>query len=99
MGTAVTNRSLDADHHITAFVRRPETFSLRHEKLQILKGDVLNKRDVISALSGQEVMISALGTGKSRKKTNVYSVGAENIVEAAKKHHIERLICVTSAGV
>ena len=99
LGMSVVKQALDSGHQVKAFVRNLKSFTHSHIRLEIVKGNVLNQEDVITAVSGQDIIISALGTGKSRKKTTVFSQGAQHIIRAAEKSGIKRLICVTSAGV
>lgn len=68
-----------------AFLQPDSQFSSSKELLTFLlqvpavvfpaSGDVLNISDVKKACEGQDAILSALGTGKSRKETTVYSAG------------------------
>jgi len=42
-GREIVQQALERGHHVTAFVRSPETVTLRHERLSVLKGDVTDE--------------------------------------------------------
>ncbi|UCF89606.1 MAG: NAD(P)H-binding protein, partial [bacterium] len=41
-GRQVVTQALELEHDVTAFARSPEKLELKHEKLQVIKGDVLD---------------------------------------------------------
>ena len=80
----------------------------RHERLEVVVGDVFDLAAVEEAVAGREAVISVLG---SRRPSNPLhprspgepngpgSVGAEHIVAAMKKHGLSRFVCQTAWGV
>ena len=60
-GFEVVKQALEAGHHVTAFVRTPEKFTLKHANLTVFQGDALDAVAVEKAISGQEAVVSALG--------------------------------------
>lgn len=97
-GLEVVEQALEAGHQVTAVLRHPELFPIRHEQLKIIKGDVLQPLTYEHTFYGKEVIISCLGT-RDRKPTTVYSEGVKNIMEAMKKVELNRIICLSAGAV
>ena len=43
-GQEIVQQAVARGHHVTAFVRSPETVTLRNERLSVLKGNVTSMR-------------------------------------------------------
>jgi putative NADH-flavin reductase len=97
-GQQIISQGLELGHHMTAFVRDPERLAIRHSNLNIITGNVLDPQKVLSAIQGHEVVLSALGNGKSLKG-NVFSEGTKNIVDAMKNRPCRRAIIMSAYGV
>ncbi len=98
VGQHVVSQALQTENHITVFCRNKLNLQLTdHPNLSIIEGDVYNKEEVTNALIGQQIVIIALGSGKSRKST-VRSEGTKNIIAGMKKNAVTRLICQTTLG-
>jgi len=97
-GLEVTSQALEAGHHVTAILRHPEVFPVRHEQLRIIKGDVLEPQTYENAFFGVDAVISCLGT-RSREFTTVYSEGVANIISEMKKVEVTRIICLSAGAV
>src|SRR5260370_38524673 len=57
-GQNVTKQALAERHTVTAVTRHPETFPLRHERLQVRRADVFDLAAVRPAVAGQEAVPS-----------------------------------------
>ena len=103
-GRLLVRQALDAGHTVTAVTRHPDTFTLgadgtlANEKLTVLAADVHDPNAVDRAVSGHDVVLSALGVPYGRKPITVYSVGITNIIAAMDRHGIRRLVCVSSSA-
>jgi putative NADH-flavin reductase len=60
-GREIVQQALERGHHVTAFVRSPETVTLRHERLSVLKGDVTDENHLSEAMRNHDAVLSALG--------------------------------------
>lgn len=98
VGKLLTDMALRAGHQVGAVTRHPEQFPIRHDKLEVIQGDVHNRADVARAVAGQDVVLSLFGVPYSRKPITVYSEGTTNILAAMKEAGLRRLVCVTSGG-
>ena len=101
-GRKLITQGLRKGHNITAFVRNPASLKLWDDNLRIIKGDALNLNDVDSAITGQDVVISALGNRTSQtiwKSNKNISNALNNIILGMNNHKVKRLLSITSFGV
>lgn len=96
-GKHLIQQSLDQGYSVTAFVRESSKLGIQHERLIIVRGDVLNLDSVEKAMADQAVVFCALGLRKG-ESTDVLTKGTRNIVQAMKKFGVRRIICVSAAG-
>jgi putative NADH-flavin reductase len=98
-GRLVVDRALADGHIVTAVARHPEAGTTRHERLRVVRGDVLEAASIRRALEGQDAVISAVGVPYSPfKRIRVYSVGARHILDAMRQLGVRRFVGVTSGG-
>jgi putative NADH-flavin reductase len=97
-GKLIISQGLELGYKMTAFVRNPERLPIRHANLTIITGNVFDRETVQSAVEGHDVILSALGNGKSLKG-NVFSEGTKNIVNAMKNSPCRRAIIMSAYGV
>ena len=95
VGSKIVSYALQDRHHVTVLVRTPEKLQINHENLTILQGDVLNKDDILRAMDGIEVVISALNTDGA----TTLSESMPFIIEAMKSEGIQRIITIGTAGI
>ncbi len=87
VGSHVVNEALNRGHRVTAVSRDPSRITLVHDKLSIVKGDVLDPASVASLLAGQDVVIiSVRGVlGKSKDPGDaVPRMALENVVNSLR---------------
>ena len=97
-GHQVVTQALEQGHDVTAFARSPEKLDQKHEKLQVIKGNVLDFSSVERAIQGQDVVLCALGM-PPKDKNNLRAKGTKNIIRAMEKTGVKRFICQSSFGV
>jgi putative NADH-flavin reductase len=107
-GRRLVERAIAEGHEVTALVRNPSRMAMRHQRLNIVVGDVFDPERVREAVAGNEAVISVLG---SRQPSNPLrpnrpcdpngpaSAGSENIIMAMKEHGLRRFVCQTAWGV
>lgn len=67
------------------------------DKVEIVKGDVLNKADVEKTIQGVDGVVIVLGTRNDTKPTTMLSEGTRNIIEAMKKEGLRKFsACMSS---
>lgn len=97
-GRALVKQALGHAHTVRAFVRNPDRLKVIHHRLEVVRGDITDRKAVAAAIAGQDAVLSALGVN-DRKPNTVLSDGVQNILAAMKKQKVRRLLFVSSLGV
>jgi putative NADH-flavin reductase len=97
-GSQVVQQALQAGYFVTAFVRSPEKFEVRHENLTIFKGNSMDAAAVEKAIAGGDAVISTLAPTRP-PVSHMMEISAKNILAGMKKHGLRRLISTTGAGI
>lgn len=67
------------------------------DKVEIVKGDVLNQEDVERTVQGTDAVIIVLGTRNSTAPTTMMSDGTKNIIQAMKNNGLQKFsACMSS---
>ncbi|HVF62344.1 MAG TPA: SDR family oxidoreductase [Thermoanaerobaculia bacterium] len=98
-GRELVRQALERGHEVTAFARRPAKLDVRHERLTVARGDVLDPAPVEAAVRGQDAVLSALGHKRWFYPTRILSEGTRNLVGAMEREGVRRLVCGTALGV
>ena len=97
-GKLVMQQALAAGHTVTALARDPARIDVQHERLHVVRGDVLDPATLAPAVAGCDAVVSALGaTSKVRAYTTLYSAGMRNVMQAMRGAGVTRLIAVSAA--
>ena len=95
VGSQIVTYALQDRHHVTVLVRTPEKIQINSENLTINQGNVLNKNDIVRAMHGIDVVISALNTDG----TTTLSESMPLIIKAMENEGIKRIITIGTAGI
>jgi len=98
IGRQLLEQALAAGHTVTALVRTPRRLALRHERLKVVKGDILDPDSVALAMSGQYAVCCTIGVKAPWIRVTVFSEGTRNLLQAMKNAGVKRLVCVTGIG-
>jgi len=100
-GREILLKLLEAKHQVYALVRNPQKIKdiAENQNLNIIQGSVYHPETYQVAMQDCELVISALGTGTSRKPTEIYSKGGGQILSAMRKANVKRLISITAGAV
>jgi putative NADH-flavin reductase len=95
IGRCLVDQALAAGHVVTAAVRNPARMPLSHERLRVVTCSVLDAASVLSAVDGQQAVLSALGTD-TRAPTSLFSTSTRNMIAAMEEKGVRRLILVSN---
>ena len=98
-GRELVKEALERGHDVTALVRQPEKLRITHERLRVVRGDVLNYDSVVDAMRGQGAVFCALGHKQWFRPTRILSDGTRNILRAMQSAGVKRFVGETSLGV
>ena len=96
IGRELVKQALEQGHTVTAFTRDATKVDVKHNNLQVTRGDVMDPASVERTIQGHEVVLCSLGAGR---KGTVRSEGTRNIISAMEKVGVRRLICQSTLGV
>lgn len=98
-GRAIVRQALEEGHRVSAFARNPARVKERHERLTVVKGDVLDPRSLDAAVPGHDAVLSALGHKRWVLPNRILSDGTSNLIAAMERHGVRRLVCETTLGI
>jgi putative NADH-flavin reductase len=98
-GQQLVAQALQQGHLVTALVRDPQRLAIASDRLRILTGSVDAGEALATAVRGQDVVISALGVGKSFKSGGLIARSMPCIVREMDAQGIRRLIFTSAFGV
>ena len=98
IGRQLLEQALMAGHAVTALVRNPQRLATQHQRLKVVKGDILDADSVALAVAGQDAVCCTIGVKAPWPRVTVFSEGTRNLLQAMKKTGVKRLICVTGIG-
>lgn len=93
VGQLLVGMLLEAGYDVIAFTHSSDPFGA-HPQLRVLKGDVHDTAAVKQAVSGSEVVISALGSWGAPSK-DIVSAGTANMIDAMQATSARRIITLT----
>ncbi len=99
-GKIVLQKLVAVNHRVSVLARNPDSVDIPANpgKVKIIKGSVYTPEVYQDELAKCDLVISALGTGTARGKTDIYSRGGQCIIEAMKKAGIKKLITLTPSA-
>ena len=98
-GRELAKQALANQHVVTAFVRNPAEFEIKHDNLRVVKGDITDYAQVERAITGSEVVVSTLGPRTLLRRIPALVTGIQNIVQAMEKAGVRRLVYTSALGV
>ena len=96
-GRLLAERAVRAGHEVTAYARDPARMNVAHERLRVLRGDVLDAASVHRAIAGSDAVLSALGFD-ARRPPPVLSEGVRHILDGMELHGVRRIVVLSAAG-
>ncbi|RIV21578.1 NAD-dependent epimerase/dehydratase family protein [Fibrisoma montanum] len=98
-GQLLLQKLVEKKYDVTVLARRPEAVQPTRASVTVVPGDVMRPETFSKHLAGADIVISALGTGKSLAKTTLFSDGGRMILETMRQTGVQKLIAITSGGV
>ncbi|HLZ22316.1 MAG TPA: SDR family oxidoreductase [Ktedonobacterales bacterium] len=95
-GSRLVDQALAAGHDVTVLARNPSRVTLQHERLRVLRGDVLDPVAVEKAVIGQDAVVSCIGSTTRETPVTLYSAGMRNILRAMRANGVQRLVCISA---
>jgi putative NADH-flavin reductase len=99
-GREVVLQALAAGHAVTALARTATRLAIEHPKLRAIDGTLPQDAALLSnAMAGQDVVVSALGRGRSFASHQLIEQSVPAVFTAMRAHGVRRLIFTSAIGV
>lgn len=95
VGSHMLKHALDDGHQVTALVRDAEKIQVESINLTVVEGNVLNRSDILNAMDGIDMVISALGTDG----TTTLSESIPSVIEGMEERGLKRFITIGTGGI
>jgi uncharacterized protein YbjT (DUF2867 family) len=98
-GRHIVAQALERGHDVVALARNPAKLDVTHDRLRVVKGDVMDPSTLDAAVRGCDAVVCALGHKRWLGPSNILSQGTRNVVAAMEKNGVKRLVIETALGV
>jgi len=105
IGNELIKKLLKNGEELTLLVRNPSSPCIpRHKNITLHIGDILNRKDIIQAMSGCKYVFHCAAIAKMNLKNRntlfeVNTTGTKNILDAAMHTGVEKIVFTSSAAV
>jgi uncharacterized protein YbjT (DUF2867 family) len=97
-GREVLQQALARGHDVTAFVRSPETITLRNERLTVIEGSAMDEGQLFKAMQNHDAVLSTLGPREVFKPSSLLHDGAVATTRAMHRSGVKRLVVLSAAA-
>lgn len=97
-GIPLVEQALAAGDRVKALVRTPSKLQIRHDNLEIIPGDALDRESLETAVQGSGAVLCVLGHTKN-SPDDLQTRAMENLTAAMARAGVSRLVDLTGAGV
>src|SRR5207245_4224922 len=96
-GRRIADPAVPAGQAGTRLGRGAGRMHVVHDRVKVVRGDVLDAASADGAIAGQDAVLSALGS-TARNPAPVLSTGVRHILDAMERHHVRRIVALSAAG-
>ena len=97
-GREIVEQALERGHQVTAFVRSPETITLRNERLTIVRGNAMDENELFDAMQNHDAVVSALEPREVFKPSSLLHDSALATTRAMNRSGVKRLVILSAAA-
>jgi putative NADH-flavin reductase len=99
IGLEIIGQAMERGHHVTAFVRSPESLETFGSRIAVMQGDLLNDSELCQAIAGQDAVLSGFGPRVPISKTDhdLLRRFARTLTTAMQRAGVRRLVIVSTA--
>ena len=97
-GQEVVQQAIARGHYVTAFVRSPESITLRNERLTVLKGNAMDENELSEAMQNHDAVISTLGPREVFRPGTLLHDSALATTRAMNRSGVKRLVVLSAAA-
>ncbi len=97
-GREIVQQALARDHHVTAFVRSPESVTFGNERLTVIQGSAMDENQLSDAMQDHDAVLSALGPREVFKPSSLLHDSAFATTRAMRRAGVNRLLILSAAA-
>jgi putative NADH-flavin reductase len=97
-GKEIVEQALTRGHHVTAFVRSPESITSRNERLTVIKGNAMDENELFDAMQNHDAVVSTLGPREAFKPSSMLHDSAVATTGAMNRSGVKRLLILSAAA-
>jgi putative NADH-flavin reductase len=97
-GREIVQQALARGHHVTAFVRSPESITLKTERLSVLKGNAMAENQLFDGMQNHDAVVSTLGPREVFKPSSMLHDSALATTRAMNRSGVRRLVVLSAAA-
>jgi len=97
-GQEVVQQAIARGHYVTAFVRSPESITLRNERLTVLNGNAMDENELSEAMQNHDAVISTLGPREVFRPGTLLHDSALATTRAMNRSGVKRLVVLSAAA-
>jgi len=97
-GREIVQQALERGHQVTAFVRSPESITLKNERLTVLNGNAMDENQLFDAMQNYDAVLSALGPRRVFKPSSLLHDSALGNTRAMHRSGVKRLVILSAAA-
>lgn len=97
-GMEIVQQALARGHSVTAFVRSPESITLKDGQLVIQKGNPTDEDQLFAVLENHEAVLSALGPREPFRSSSLLHDSALATTRAMGRSGVKRLVVLSAAA-
>lgn len=98
-GRHIVKLAVEGGDTVTVLARRPEALDDLAGQINVVAGDATSPNDIAKAMTGQDVVVSALGRSTSVRADDLFTRAAAAVISAAEEKGVIRLVWLSSFGV
>ena len=98
VGREIVKQALVRGYDVTAFVRSPESVTLKNERLTVLKGNVMDENQLFDTMQNHDAVLSALGPREVFKPSSLLHDSALATTRAMQRSGVKRLVILSAAA-
>src|SRR6266516_4238220 len=98
VGREIVKQALVRWHDVTAFVRSPESVTLKNERPTVLKGNVMDENQLFDTMQNHDAVLSALGPREVFKPSSLLHDSALATTRAMQRSGVKRLLILSAAA-
>ena len=98
VGREIVKQALVRGYDVTAFVRSPESVTLKNERLTVLKGNVMDENQLFDTMQNRDAVLFALGPREVFKPSSLLHDSALATTRAMQRSGVKRLVILSAAA-